>query len=822
MHASLVVALALSTAALGLDPGEPSSSSDLGPKTYEAAKAAAGRDANSQLRLALWCEAHGLSAERLEHLSRAVLEQPSNVLTRALLGLVRYQGRWERPDAVTKRVQEDNDQQALIHEYLVRRGQAGSTPDGQAQLAAWCESHRLKEQALAHYLEVLRLDPARKTVWKRLGYVKQGNRWVKPEQITAEKQEAIRQKQADQRWRTKLMKLREALQGKDTAKVAKAEEALGEVTDPRAVGAIWAVFASGGVRPQMLAISMFGQIDGPSASNALAAMAILSPWPEVRARATEALVRRDPRDVVGRLIDQVHKPYKYEVRPVGGPGSPGALFVEGERFNFQRFYENEVIAPTLSAGRLYTPDVPFDPFSAQNLVLASGAWAANLATMTSQGVQPSGFAPFDPTAAAQAARNMAANPQQAPEALSQFLNDPNSRALPPGYTFTPTGPLAPNITLGPQTVHPGGVSPNPMHPTASQYRDLEASGRQLRAQGNNPLSLWGMATQLQNLEYGHPNAQAATAGAYAVMSQAQIAAQRDVQIGQELEQVRQENRNLQQQLAQDVQFIKAVNEGSRRTNSRILPLLKAITGVELGDDNRAWRRWWTDQLYGSPGSHAPQEGSRSLGSPKDPAVPAGQATTDNEAAKSPEATVPIRACFTAGTMVQTLDGPRPIESLEMGTSVLCQDVATGELAYQPILAVYHKKASPTLRISAGGESLAVTGLQRFWRSSKGWTMARDLKAGDRLRTLGGVAEVASIEAVPPQPVYSVDVAEERDLFVGSKGFLVHDFGFVPSVPEPFDRQPEAKATAASKPTTTSSKPAATSKPVPRSRPRPGS
>ncbi len=38
------------------------------------------------------------------------------------------------------------------------------------------------------------------------------------------------------------------------------------------------------------------------------------------------------------MIGLLRKRVKYEVRPVGGPGSPGVLFVEGERFNVQRLY----------------------------------------------------------------------------------------------------------------------------------------------------------------------------------------------------------------------------------------------------------------------------------------------------------------------------------------------------------------------------------------------------------------------------------------------------------------------------------------------------
>ena len=43
---------------------------DAGPATTdEAALAQVGRDADAHVRLALWCEAHGLSAERLKHLA---------------------------------------------------------------------------------------------------------------------------------------------------------------------------------------------------------------------------------------------------------------------------------------------------------------------------------------------------------------------------------------------------------------------------------------------------------------------------------------------------------------------------------------------------------------------------------------------------------------------------------------------------------------------------------------------------------------------------------------------------------------------------------
>ena len=45
---------------------------------YQEAKKNAGHDPKAHVRLALWCESHGLGAERMKHLAMAVLYDPSN------------------------------------------------------------------------------------------------------------------------------------------------------------------------------------------------------------------------------------------------------------------------------------------------------------------------------------------------------------------------------------------------------------------------------------------------------------------------------------------------------------------------------------------------------------------------------------------------------------------------------------------------------------------------------------------------------------------------------------------------------------------------
>ena len=88
---------------------------------YEAAADKAGKNAAAHVQLALWCEAHGFTAERIKHLTVAVSLDPSNVLARGLLGLVAFQGKWAKPEQVEQEIQNDPKFQALFREYLDRR-----------------------------------------------------------------------------------------------------------------------------------------------------------------------------------------------------------------------------------------------------------------------------------------------------------------------------------------------------------------------------------------------------------------------------------------------------------------------------------------------------------------------------------------------------------------------------------------------------------------------------------------------------------------------------------------------------------------------------
>ena len=211
-----------------------------------------------------------------------------------------------------------------------------------------------------------------------------------------------------------------------------------------------------------------------------------------------------------------------------------------------------------------------------------------------------------------------------------------------------------------------------------------------------------------------------------------------------------------------------------RKNVKVSSALRELTGQAIDDPNpvrarEAWRAWWADEQ----------------GYPYSPGAPRRKRTVDHVAS------VVIfwtgrHSCFAAGTPVRTLLGMRPIESIQVGDQVLAQDVTTGALSFEPVVALHHNSPKPTLRIDLGDEAFVATPIHRFWKVGQGWAMARELKPGDTIRRLGGTARVVSVAEEKVQPVFNLDVARSRSFFVGASGALVHDNGLVDPVIHPFD------------------------------------
>jgi len=249
----------------------------------------------------------------------------------------------------------------------------------------------------------------------------------------------------------------------------------------------------------------------------------------------------------------------------------------------------------------------------------------------------------------------------------------------------------------------------------------------------------------------------------------------------------------EQQLERDVRSVEQINSLVHEANDRVLSVLSPLTGQSLGENQEAWAKWWTEEkgyafesreqptttvVENVPLAYMPQ--------------PIAPQVIDGSVVNVTQVQV-HNACFAAGTPVQTLTGLRPIETIRLGDEVLSRNTTTGALSYRPIIGVFHNKPNETLKVTLGDEAIVATGIHRFWKAGKGWTMARDLKPGDTVRTLGGRARVDRVESDRVQPVFNLQVAGGESFLVGKQGTLVHDNSVVLPVSSPFDAEPTLAA-----------------------------
>jgi RHS repeat-associated protein/uncharacterized repeat protein (TIGR01451 family) len=177
--------------------------------------------------------------------------------------------------------------------------------------------------------------------------------------------------------------------------------------------------------------------------------------------------------------------------------------------------------------------------------------------------------------------------------------------------------------------------------------------------------------------------------------------------------------------------------------------------------------------------------------------------------------------FTAGTLVNTAEGMRPIEEIELGDRVLAEDPETGEQGYYEVTALTDHPTDELYRVvlsddggddgnggndgdrSADGDDsddgdgqngnpqqnvLWVTPDHPVYVEGMGWLTVENLTLGDRLRRAdGGMAKVLAIDQIQlpaPVSVYNFTVADLHTYYVLDTSVLVHNCGTPADPTEP--------------------------------------
>ncbi|WP_170044649.1 polymorphic toxin-type HINT domain-containing protein [Luteimicrobium subarcticum] len=139
-------------------------------------------------------------------------------------------------------------------------------------------------------------------------------------------------------------------------------------------------------------------------------------------------------------------------------------------------------------------------------------------------------------------------------------------------------------------------------------------------------------------------------------------------------------------------------------------------------------------------------------------------------------------CFTAGTLVRTPDGDKPIETLRPGDKVITHDLTAGLDVIETIEETFVRTTTTLYHLSIAGHVVTTTDEHPFMVAGLGWIHARDLTPGDHLVTAAGDLQAGTVrlDAVNIErrieTVYNICVSSQHNYYVlaGSHTVLVHN------------------------------------------------
>jgi hypothetical protein len=215
------------------------------------------------------------------------------------------------------------------------------------------------------------------------------------------------------------------------------------------------------------------------------------------------------------------------------------------------------------------------------------------------------------------------------------------------------------------------------------------------------------------------------------------------------------------------------NQASSQMNSRIAQALSLATGQQPGSAPQDWWNWWHQQNEVYVGS---QKSTQLIRQSRQIAMVdrSGGRQTGGGGGGTGGGGGGSMDCLAAGTLIWTLSGPRPIESIQAGDMVLSQHPDTGELAYQAVLGTTVRPSGPLVEVQVGSERFRTSGGHLFWVAGDGWVKARQLKSGAPLHGQRGTVPVRAVDTGNEAETYNLIVEGFHTYFVGEGKLLSHD------------------------------------------------
>lgn len=260
--------------------------------------------ANRLVQQALQQEIYGTEGNRAKLLEAACQQAKDYPPAMWHQGKVQINRKWVSIDRVPQLTQQNH----LFQQYRKLRAETPDSVAGQFQLAQWCASKKLFDEARAHLTKVLELSPDHPQARALLGHRLVGGVWMTPQEIADAQADLKAQADAFKQWGPKLEVIRDGLADDSRFRQEKAREQLAEINDPAAIPALETLLANASEEAALAVVNVLRDMKGHAAAEALARQAVLSPWEMVREQASRRLKKR-PRDTyVPLLLSSMYTP----------------------------------------------------------------------------------------------------------------------------------------------------------------------------------------------------------------------------------------------------------------------------------------------------------------------------------------------------------------------------------------------------------------------------------------------------------------------------------------------------------------------------------
>ena len=135
-------------------------------------------------------------------------------------------------------------------------------------------------------------------------------------------------------------------------------------------------------------------------------------------------------------------------------------------------------------------------------------------------------------------------------------------------------------------------------------------------------------------------------------------------------------------------------------------------------------------------------------------------------------------CFTGDTLVYTRHGYKTIKEIQKGDEVYSRNAETGETGFREVEEVFCTTAHTIYHVWIDGkEEIKTTAYHPVYVEGQGWVTAINLREGDAIETMDGMACITKIvkeRHEEPVTVYNFHVKEWASYFVGEVRVYVHN------------------------------------------------